>query len=170
VPAQGPTSGRSGRSGAGSARRDEFPRAFEAAFARLQVVVEEAYVAEEAWPDQVAAAIRAAFEFAATDPVVADVLTNEALARGSDGLSRYRRLVDFGAGLLQPGREQVPDGTLLPGTLEHSLAGGITLLVAQRVDQGHAGELPELAPDAIQFALTPYLGTREARAIALKRR
>lgn len=133
-------------------------------------MVEEAYLAEEAWPDQVAASIRAGFEFAATDPVVADLLTNEALARGSDGLSRYRRLVDFAAGLLRPGREQVENGALLPETLEHSLAGGITLLVAQRVDQGLAAGLPELAPDAIQFALTPYLGTREARRIALKRR
>jgi len=143
-----------------------FSRAFEAAFARLQVVVEEAYVSEAAWPDQVAAAIRAAFDFAATEPVVADLLTNEALARGSDGVSRYRRLIDFAAGLLVPGRDQVPDGTLLPSTLEHALAGGITLLLAQRVDEGRAGELPELAGDAIQFALTPYLGRREAHRIA----
>lgn len=143
-----------------------FARAFEAAFARLQVVVEEAYVSEAAWPEQVAAAIRAAFDFAATDPVVADLLTNEALARGSDGLGRYGRLIGFVAGLLAPGRDQIPDGALLPATLEHSLAGGIALLVAQRVDQGRAGELPQLAADAIQFALTPYLGMREAHRIA----
>lgn len=151
-------------------RQDEFARAFEAAFARLQVVVEEAYVGEGEWARQVAAAIRAAFDFAATDPIVADLLTNEALARGRDGLGRYRRLIDFGAGLLAPGRELVPDGKLLPSTLEHSLAGGITLLVAQRVDQGRAGELPRLAADAIQFALTPYLGVREARQVALGER
>lgn len=166
VPVQGPTSGDSGRQEPERQRRDDFPRAFEAAFARLQVVVEEAYLAESEWPSQVAAAIRAGFDFAATDPVVADLLTNEALARGHDGLGRYRRLIDFSAGLLAPGRDLVPDGTLLPSTLEYSLAGGITLLVAQRVDQGRAGELPRLAGDAIQFALTPYLGVREAHRIA----
>lgn len=148
--------------------RDEFARAFEAAFARLQVVVEQAYVSEAAWPDQVAAAIRAAFEFAATDPVVADLLTNEALARGRDGFMRYQRVIDFAARLLAPGREVSPDGTLLPETLERALAGGITLLVAQRVDQGRAGDLPGLADDAIQFALTPYLGPAGARTIARK--
>jgi hypothetical protein len=147
-------------------RGDEFARAFEAAFARLQVVVEEAYVSQEAWADQVAAAIRAAFEFAASDPAVADLLTNEALARGRDGFMRYQRVIDFAARLLAPGRELVPDGARPPVTLEHSLAGGITLLVAQRVDQGRADELPELVPDAIQFALTPYLGAAEARAVA----
>jgi hypothetical protein len=146
-----------------------FSRAFEAAFARLQVVVEEAYVSQVAWPDQVAAAIRAAFDFAATDPGVTDLLTNEALARGSDGLVRYQRLVDFAAGLLHPGRDLTPDGALLPQTLEHALAGGITLLVAQRVDQGKAHELPGLAPDAIQFALTPYLGAAEARTVSQAR-
>jgi hypothetical protein len=145
-----------------------FSRAFEAAFARLQVVVEEAYVSRGPWPDQVAAAIRAAFEFAATDPAVADLLTNEALARGPDGFIRYQRVIDFAARLLAPGRELSPNGSLLPGTLERSLAGGITLLVAQRVDRGRAHELPDLVSDAIQFALTPYLGPVEARSIALK--
>lgn len=149
-------------------RRDDFAHAFEAAFARLQVVVEEAYVSEAGWPDQVAAAIRAAFDFAATGPAAADLLTNEALGRGRDGLMRYQRLIDFSSRLLVPGRELCLDGALLPETLEHSLAGGITLLVAQRVDQGRAHELPDLASDAIQFALTPYLGTREARRVAAK--
>jgi hypothetical protein len=149
-------------------RRDDFAHAFEAAFARLQVVVEEAYVSEAGWPDQVAAAIRAAFDFAATDPAVADLLTNEALGRGHDGLMRYQRLIDFSSRLLAPGRELCPDGALLPETLEHSLAGGITLLVAQRVDQRRACELPDLASDAIQFALTPYLGPVAARATASK--
>ena len=166
VPVQGPASGDPGRREPERQRRDDFPRAFESAFGHLQVVVEEAYLAEDEWPCQVAAAIRAAFDFAATDPAVADLLTNEALARGRDGLSRYRRLIDFSAGLLAPGRDLLPDGTLLPSTLEHSLAGGIILLVAQRVDQGRAGELPQLAGDAIQFALTPYLGVREAHRIA----
>lgn len=149
-------------------RGDEFARAFEAAFARLQVVVEEAYVSESSWPDQVGAAIRAAFEFAATDPAVADLLTNEALARGRDGFMRYQRVIDFAARLLTPGREGSAEGTLLPETLERSLAGGITLLIAQRVDQGRAHELPDLAADAIQFSLTPYLGPVEAREIASK--
>lgn len=150
----------------GYPRPDEFAHAFEAAFARLQVVVEQAYVAEDAWPDQVAAGIGAAFEFAATDPAVADLLTNEALARGRDGFARYQRVIDFAARLLVPGREVSPNGSLLPETLERALAGGIVLLVAQRVDQGRAGELPGLVPDAVQFALTPYLGPAEARAVA----
>ncbi len=149
-----------------SSSHDDFPRAFEAAFARLQVVVEEAYVSRVEWPDQVAAAIRAGFEFAASDPGAADLLTNRALAHGSDGVARYQRFLAFAAGLLLPGRKHSPDGELLPEIVEQSVAGGLIMLVAQRVDRGRAAELPELAPDAIQFALTPYLGVERAQRVA----
>ena len=149
-----------------SSSNDDFPRAFEAAFARLQVVVEEAYVSRPEWPDQVAAAIRAAFEFAASDPRAADLLTNRALAHGSDGVARYQRLLGYGVGLLLPGRKHSPDAELLPGIIEQSVAGGIIMLVAQRVDRGRAAELPGLIPDAVQFALTPYLGIERARQVA----
>lgn len=118
------------------------------------------------WPDQAAAAIRAGFEFAASDPGAADLLTNRALAHGSDGIARYQRFLAFAAGLLLPGRKHSPDGELLPEIVEQSVAGGLVMLVAQRVAQGRAGELPELVPDAIQFALTPYLGVDRARRAA----
>lgn len=150
--------------------QDDFPRAFEATFARLQVVVEEAYVSRVAWPAQVAAAIRAGFEFAANDPTAAGLLTNEALAHGRDGIARYNRLIDYAAGLLAPGRDESPEGALLPEILEYAVASGIATLVAQRVDQGRASELPELVPDAVQFALTPYLGSEAARQIAVEMR
>lgn len=153
-----------------SSPQDDFSGAFEAAFARLQVVVEEAYVSQGAWPAQVAAAIRAGFEFAAEDPAAAHLLTNEALARGRDGIARYHRLIDYAAGLLAPGRDLSPEGALLPEILETAVASGIATLVSQRVDQGRAGELPALVPDAVQFALTPYLGAEGARQFAIEAR
>jgi hypothetical protein len=146
--------------------RDDFASAFEAAFARLQVAIEEAWVAEADWPAQVAAAIRAAFEFAAANPSSANVLTNEALAEGVDGIARYRRLVAYAAELLVAGREEHSDGSELPEVLENALAGGLAFLVAQHLDQGRARELPVLAPEAIEFVLTPYLGAAEARRVA----
>lgn len=149
-----------------SSSNDDFPRAFEAAFARLQVVVEEAYVSEAEWPDQVAAAIRAGFEFAASDPGAADLLTNRALAKGSDGIARYQRFLAYAGSLLQPGRQYSPEGALLPAIVEQSVAGGIIMLIAQRADRGRTDELPGLVPDAVQFALTPYLGVEGARRVA----
>lgn len=48
-----------------------------------------------------------------------------------------------------------------------ALAGGLAGLVAERLTRGRAAELPALAPQAIEFALTPYLGVEEAKRIAV---
>jgi len=145
---------------------DDFANAFEAAFARLQVRVEEGLGSRQGWPAQIAAAIRAGLEFAADDPQGADLLTNGALARGRDGIARYQRLIEYLAGLLAPGREERGENATLPEITERAMAGGVAMLVAQRLDQGRAEELPGLAPEAIEFVLTPYLGVEAARQAA----
>ncbi|HXV06331.1 MAG TPA: hypothetical protein VFP23_10555 [Solirubrobacterales bacterium] len=93
-------------------------------------------------------------------------MINEALAEGRAGYARYDRMIaHFGEQLL-PGRLLRPDGEHLPEITERAMAGGLAMLVAQRLDLGRAAELPALAAEAIQFVLTPYLGTEEARWLA----
>jgi hypothetical protein len=150
-----------------AAQPDDFASAFDSAFARLQVRIESACVAEAEWPVQVAAGIRAALEFAASDPGTARTLTTDALAGGRAGYERYDRMVSHLSAWLLPGREQRPEGERLPEITEKAMVGGVAMLVAQRVDLGRLAELPALAPEAVQFALTPYLGTDEARRVAL---
>ena len=154
-----------------SARRprlqpDDFARNFEAAYAKLQVAVETAYAAESEWPMRAAAAIRAVLEFAAEDPVAAQVLTVDSLAQGSGHFARHRRPVDHLARMLAAGRDAHPEGEALPNLLEDALAGGIFMLVVQRLEVGDAGTLAALTPDAIEFALTPYIGRAQARDVA----
>lgn len=144
----------------------DFVAAFESAFARLQVRVEEACAAEADWPQAVAAGIRATLDFAAGARDDADTLTNRALAQGSAGAARHRRLVAYAAGLLEPGREERIDAGSPPAVLEPALAGGIAFLVAHHLARGEERELPGLAPEAIEFVLTPYLGAEEARRVA----
>jgi hypothetical protein len=139
---------------------------FEAAFAKFQIAVETAYAAEPDWPMQTAAAIRAILEFAAEDPVAAHALTVESLAQGGGDLVHQGRPVDHLAHLLAAGREENPEGEMLPGLLEDALAGGILMLIVQRLEGGDAKALPALAPDAIEFALTPYVGRDKAREVA----
>jgi hypothetical protein len=145
---------------------DDFANAFEAAFARLQISIETACAAESEWPDQVAAGVRAALRFAAADPGSAKVLTNDALAAGKEGYARYERMVaHFGERLL-PGRALRPEGERLPEIVEKAMTGGLAMLIAQRLDLGREAELPAASAEAVQFVLTPYLGTEEARRIA----
>lgn len=145
---------------------DDFANAFEAAFARLQVRIETACAAEAEWPDQVGAGVRAALAFAAADPGAAQVLTNDALAAGRGGYARYDRMIDHFGERLLPGRALSPEGEFLPEITERAMAGGLAMLIAQRLDMGRAAELPALAAEAIQFVLTPYMGTERARRFA----
>jgi hypothetical protein len=152
--------------GEGARRPDDFGFAFDSAFASLQVRIESACAAKGKWPDQVAAGIRAAFEWVAAEPVAAQLLTNDALAGGSAGFERYERMVAYVAGLLAPGREQADHGERLPEITERAMASGVAMLVAQRLSLDRQAELPALAGEAVQFVLTPYLGSVEARRIA----
>jgi hypothetical protein len=130
------------------------------------VAILDACGAEQDWPVKVAAGLRAGLEFAAADPAAAHTLTNGALALGTDGSDRYERLVAYLGERLLAGREERPEGNRLPEITERAMAGGVLTLVAQRVDEGRAGELRALVPEAIQFVLTPYLGADEARRLA----
>jgi hypothetical protein len=143
-----------------------FAQSFEATFARLQVAILDACGCEPDWPAKVAAGVRAGFEFAVADPGAAQALTIEPLASGADGIDRYERLVRYLGGALFPGRQERPEGGGLPETTERAIAGGLLTLVAQRVDQGNSKELSAVVPEAVQFALTPYLGAEEARQVA----
>lgn len=144
----------------------DFDRAHEEALDRLRQAVEEAVAGEPEWPRQVAAAIRALLAFAAEDPAGASTLTYETLARGGEQVARYRRLVEFLAAVLAPGRDASPTPMLLPELLEEAIAGGILMLIGGRLTQGRQGELPALAPGTIEFALTSYLGQERARLVA----
>lgn len=145
---------------------DDFAGAFEAAFARFQVRAEEACASGSDWAEGISAAIRTTLEFAAEDPAAANVLTNEAMAAGRDGSARRQRLLAYAAEALAGGRRQEGGTADLPRLTEHAVAGGIAALIAERVATGRAAELPALAPQAIQFALTPYLGAAEAKRVA----
>jgi hypothetical protein len=147
-------------------RQDGFADGFESAFGRLRIRIETACAGQPDWPSGTAAAVRAALAFAASDPAAARVLTTEALAAGKTGFACYGRLISFFCDLLLPGRAERPEAERLPGETERALAGGIAMLVAQRLDLDRQAELPALAAEATQFVLTPYLGIEDARRVA----
>jgi len=151
-------------------RQDGFAEAFESAFGRLRIRLETACAGQSDWSSGTAAAIRAGLELAAGDPAAVRALTSDALAAGKPGFAHYERLISYLCDLLRPGRAEHPDAERLPPETERALAGGVAMLVAQRVDLGRHAELPALAPEAIQFVLTPYLGIDEARRVATLRR
>jgi hypothetical protein len=147
-------------------RQDGFAESFESAFARLRIRIETACASRADWPSGTAAAIGAALELAAGDPDAVKTLTTHALAAGKPGFAHYERLISYLCELLLAGRAERPEAERLPAETERALAGGVAMLVAQRVDLGRHAELPALAAEATQFVLTPYLGVDEAMRVA----
>jgi hypothetical protein len=145
---------------------EDFATAFESAFARFQIHVEETCAGQPDWPGKMAAAIRAGFEFAAADPASAELLVIQAPAAGPDGIVRHQRLLGYVAGRFAHGRRMSERGDELPPVTEEAIAGGLLGLVSERLIAGDPERLPELAPGAIEFALTPYLGAAQAARAA----
>jgi hypothetical protein len=145
---------------------DDFGAAFEASFARFQIRVEEACATQSEWPWKIAAAIRAGFEFAVEDPAGASLLTRDALAAGPDGIARHQRLLTYIAEWFAAGRDEGAEGQGLPELTERAVAWSIVMLVAERLEQARLAELPAIAPQAVEFALTPYVGAATAKRIA----
>ena len=69
----------------------------------------------------------------------------------------FRYLRDGAPG--RPTAESVPEAT------DEAVVGGIASLLGRRVLAGEAEQIDELLPEVLEFALTPYLGTAEARRI-----
>jgi hypothetical protein len=147
---------------------NEFRVTFESAFDRLESHILAECLEQGEWPSQVAAGIRAAFEFASGDPAAARVLACDAMTHGKDGYDLYDWMIEAIAARLAPGRAEHPEGSWLPEITEKALVGGSVTLVAQNIERGRHEELPAMVPETIQFVLTPYVGAERARTLAMR--
>jgi hypothetical protein len=67
---------------------------------------------------------------------------------------------------LAKGRDELSGTDSLPPSTEDSLLGGIFSRASHAVLTGGNEKLPELLPDLVDFALSPYLGSERAAAMA----
>lgn len=144
----------------------EFAAAFDAAFERLRGQVEAACANQAGWSDEVAAAIRAAFDFVAEDTQAGHLLTRAPLIRGGGDEAHFRRLVAYLTELLQRAHRSSSADGAVPAVAVDATAGGLALLVGHRLANGRSEELGSVATETILFVLAPHMGTEEARRIA----
>jgi AcrR family transcriptional regulator len=145
-----------------------FLAAFDALDEYLEGLIVEAVAGEEQWPDQVAAALATVTRFFASRPDLARLFLIEAAAVGEGTVDRRRRRADRFIALLEPGRAYRSSDRPLAEGLEEALVGGVVTLVARRIIAAEASELASFVAAVIEFALTPYLGAEEARAVAAR--
>ena len=53
----------------------------------------------------------------------------------------------------------------MPAATDEAVVGGIASLLSRRTIAGEVASFADLAPDLLEFALTPHLGTEAARRI-----
>lgn len=143
---------------------------FLAAFDRI---VEEGAVAIAAaaasayeWPEQMAAALAALLDLIVAEPRRARIALVEVQAAGPGAYAHYEATVDRAAPKLREGRAYGGTAAGLSKTLEEAVLGGLVWILQQRLLQGELKEADGLLGEAIQIAVGPYLGDRQAKWLA----
>jgi AcrR family transcriptional regulator len=147
-------------------KEDCFLAAFGGVRDHLEELITTAIEAEDDWPHQVVAALRAALEFFAAEPELAHFCLVESLSATPKIAIRFREAVLDCVPPLARGRAELADpGSLLPET-EDAIVGGLVSLATRSIVAGEAKDLPELLPNFVDFALSPYLGAERAADLA----
>jgi len=128
--------------------------------------VEEAAAAETEWPSQIRASLTALLEYVVANPSFARTAIVESMTAGPVAVERYEKLLDIFLPGLALGRSSEGATAGLPATLEDSIIGGIVWMLHQRLLRNETDEIPGLLPTMLEFALSPYLGEKQAAAIA----
>jgi AcrR family transcriptional regulator len=148
--------------------KDEcFFAAYEAAIERIreEMLAAGSKYDEEQWPPRIRDSIASLLSMLAADPALASIALVEGLRAGRGVYDRYQAAVESFVVCLREGVPRAPDGAEVPEATDEAVVGGIASLLGRRVLAGKAGEIDQLLAEVLEFALTPYLGTVEARRI-----
>jgi AcrR family transcriptional regulator len=140
--------------------------AHEVLFERFLGLVFRACNAASEWPFKVRSVVEATLDYAAAEPAQVGLLTLDALSTNVDMAQQVLASSDHLAALLSRGRALSEDGATLPELVEKSVVGALTAIISGRIAGGEAERLPELAPQLVELALTPYVGAGEAKRVA----
>jgi AcrR family transcriptional regulator len=147
-------------------KEDCFLATFDAIRDHLAGLVEGAAGAEQDWPHQVIAGLRAVVEFFADEPDLARLCLLEATGATQATAAHFREAVLSCAPGLARGREEMSDPDSLLPDAESAIIGGAVSLATRKVVAGETDRLPRLLPDLVEFTLSPFLGEERASGLA----
>jgi AcrR family transcriptional regulator len=139
--------------------------AYDVVFQRIHELTVESCRGRKKWATKVHDALSAQLAFLAGEPALAHLLLVEGLRGGREIYARYQEALQSFVPLLNAGAPSGQRAGPRPAGTDEAVIGGIASLLGGRVLAGEAGELEQLLPAVVEFALTPYLGTAEARRI-----
>jgi AcrR family transcriptional regulator len=149
-------------------KHDAFLGAQKIGLHQALLVTAQAYDAhEDDWPRGVAAGLRALLDYLASEPAHAHLILVDTFAASPAAIEiRDTSIHAFATTYLQPGYHHAPKGSAIPGIAPEAIAGGIWQVLNHFIEDDRTGELPDVAPQLIYAALTPFLGPKEAAKIA----
>ena len=118
------------------------------------------------WPGKVRDVITALLEFIASKPDHATAAIVEALPAGERAFARYSAASHLLVSQLDQGRAFMHAGPTPPSGTARAIVGGGESLVVAELGSGRADRVPELLPDILYLALTPYVGQEAALSYA----
>jgi AcrR family transcriptional regulator len=146
---------------------DCFYAAYEVAIERIrtEVVAACGKHGKSQWPPRVRDGLASLLSTLAADPALASISLVEGLRAGRGVYDRYQAAVESFVVYLREGAPEAPGGGEVPEATDEAIVGGIASLLGRRILAGEGEQIDELLPEVLEFALTPYLGTVEARRI-----
>lgn len=142
-----------------------FVAAYDDAVERIRARVKETCGEREDWGSAVVSALDSLLRLFEAEPAQAQLVLVEGLRAGRGVYDRYQVALQSFVPMLQHGAPAPAGGERPPEATDEAVIGGIASLLARRVLAGETKKMHELLPDIAEFALTPYLGTAEARRI-----
>ncbi len=129
-----------------------------------------ACAAQPSWSLKVKVGIGMTLDLAAASPAKARFLMLDSLAADRELVLMAIESRERLGRLLAAGRSETIHGGALPAITEQVLVAGIAGVILARLVSGEAEHLPALAPQLVEFTLTPYLGRAEAAEVARRPR
>ncbi len=134
----------------------------------LLVTVQAYEENEDDWPRGVAAGLRALLGYLASEPAHSHLILVDTFAASPEAIEIRDTSIHAFAAYLQPGYHYASkDGVgAVPGVAPEAIAGGIWQVLNFYIEDGRTDELPDVAPQLIYAALTPFLGPQDAAKVA----
>jgi AcrR family transcriptional regulator len=148
-------------------KHDAFLGAQKIGLHQALLVTVQAYDAhKDDWPQAIAAGLRALLDYLASEPAHSHLNLVDTFAASPEAIEiRDTRLHAFAA-YLQPGYHHAPKDRTVPGIAPEAIAGGIWQVLNHYIEDERTSELPDVAPQLIYAALTPFLGPKDAAKAA----
>ena len=148
-------------------KHDAFLGAQKVGLHQALLVTVQAYEEnKDDWPRGVAAGLRALLGYLASEPAHAHLILVDTFAASPAAIEIRNTSIHAFAAYLQPGYHHAPKDSAMPGVAPEAIAGGIWQVLNHYIEDERTNELPEVAPQLIYAALTPFLGPKEAAKVA----